>query len=118
MDVVYDHLFRFANVDEAKSYLQDYYYEDSGWDTSIVIADVKVFIGNYLTQGYYVIVSLNEPVTVWNGFPDNALRLVSDREQVLFTANDIDSTILSYCSVEPIPFGSISSYEEETRTEE
>lgn len=117
-----DHLLNFADEAAAKQAIPQYVVYDTDdqgkWRTNLCFADISVYVivdgVRVAFPGWFIIVALSELDPTLRDLPDNACRLITDREAAVagsptfmrYVAADMDPAVLSSARVEPTPAGS------------
>ena len=103
-----DHVLMFATEAEATQVLPEKYFNDS-----TTIKNLTVSLGEFVFPGYFMAVALDAPDDFLIKLPNEACRIVSDREAAkfgenffLYVAPSVDLNLLSTAVISPVYFGS------------
>jgi hypothetical protein len=118
-----NHLLKFQSEATAKAVLAAYTI-DGAWDMSRVVPDQRVVLARAewdvsdpddpvetspeeTLPGYFVTVSLSALDQVLRDLPDHTCRLIGDSDtgDLVYTASDLDTSLLTTALIEPVPAG-------------
>lgn len=107
----FDHIIMFANEDEAKATLRQH-HTDGEWH-GYTIPNLVISVGEMVIPGYFINIALPMPNDELINLPNEACRLISDRDAAVegenffvYVAPSLDLKLLSTATVSPVFMGS------------